>query len=74
MRHRPIARKAAQTAAVVGTVLTAINQGDALLSHHVTALLLWKIPLTYAVPYLVSTYGALSISRGHDWMITPDAL
>jgi hypothetical protein len=28
-----------------------------------TAALLWKIPLTYAVPYLVSTYSALAISR-----------
>ena len=62
-RHRPIVRKAAQTALVVGTILTAINQGDALLNHHVTLALLWKIPLTYAVPYLVSTYGAFSISR-----------
>ena len=65
VRHRPIVRKAAQTALVVGTVLTVINQGDALLNHHVTAALLWKIPLTYAVPYLASTYGALSISRRH---------
>ena len=65
MRHRPIVRKAGQTALVVGTALTAINQGDALLSHHVTAALQWSIPLTYAVPYLVSTYGVLSISRRH---------
>ena len=56
-------RKAVQTALVIGTVLTAINQGDALLHHHVTAALVSKIPLTYAAPYLVSTYGALSISR-----------
>ena len=65
MRHRPVVRKAAQTSAVVGTVLTAINQGDALLNHHLTSVLLWKIPLTYAVPFLVSTYAALSISRRH---------
>jgi hypothetical protein len=58
-------RKAGQTALVVGTVLTAINQGDALLSHHVTVALLCKNPLTYAVPYLVLTYGALSISCRH---------
>lgn len=63
VRHRPIVRKAAQTALVVGTILTLINQSDALLAHHDTLALLWKIPLTYSVPYLVSTYGALSISR-----------
>ncbi len=63
LRHRPIIRKALQTAAVVGTMLTVINHGDALLAHHLTPDLLWQIPLTYVVPYLVSTYGALSISR-----------
>ncbi len=63
VRHRPIIRKALQTAAVVGTMLTVINHGDALLAHHLTPDLLWKTPLTYVVPYLVSTYGALSISR-----------
>lgn len=56
-------RRAAQTAAVVGTILTIINQGDTLPHHHLSAVLLWKIPLTYAVPYLVSTYAALSISK-----------
>jgi hypothetical protein len=63
VRHRPIIRKALQTAAVVGTMLTVINHGDALLALHLTPDLLWKTPLTYVVPYLVSTYGALSISR-----------
>jgi len=63
VRRRPIAYKALQTAAVVGTVLTVINHGDALLVHHLTLDLLWKTPLTYVVPYLVSTHGALSISR-----------
>ena len=63
VRHRPIVRKAAQTALVVGTILTLINQSDALLAHHGTLALLWKIPLTYGVPYMVSMYGALSISR-----------
>ena len=47
----------------MGTVLTVINHGDALLVHHLTLDLLWETPLTYVVPYLVSTYGALSISR-----------
>jgi hypothetical protein len=45
----------------VGTALTAINQGDALVS--LAPVLLWKIPLTYFVPFAVSTYSALAISR-----------
>jgi hypothetical protein len=47
-----------RVALVVGTVLTLINQGDAILA---TARVDWlKALLTYAVPYAVSTYGAVS--------------
>jgi hypothetical protein len=47
----------------VGTALTAINQGDALVSLALAPVLVWKIPLTYVVPFAVSTYSALAISR-----------
>ena len=49
---------------VVGTALTALNQGDAILTGQLANALAWKIPLTYCVPFLVATYGALSNSRG----------
>lgn len=49
--------------AVVGTALTALNQGDAILLGQFSGALAWKIPLTYCVPFLVATYGALSNSR-----------
>ena len=45
-------------ALVVGTILNLINQGDTLLAGH--RLDFAKLALTYAVPYLVSTYGAVS--------------
>jgi hypothetical protein len=45
-------------ALIVGTVLNLINQGDSLLAGQ--RLDLAKIVLTYLVPYLVSTYGAVS--------------
>jgi hypothetical protein len=51
------------TSLVVGTILTAINQGDALVTLTLAPVLLWKIPLTYFVPYTVSTYSAVAISR-----------
>ncbi len=45
-------------AAVVGTVLNVINEGDALLG---AASINWlKLILTYIVPYCVCTYGAVS--------------
>jgi hypothetical protein len=46
-------------ALVVGTVLNVINQGDALVGSHP---IIWtKAVLTYLVPYVVSTYGAVSL-------------
>jgi hypothetical protein len=42
----------------VGTILNLINQGDAIFG---AMTINWtKVVLTYAVPYLVSTYGAVS--------------
>jgi ACR3 family arsenite efflux pump ArsB len=63
VRFRPLVRRAALTALVVGTVLTAINQGDQILANHMSAALIWKVPLTYCVPYVVASFGAMSICR-----------
>ena len=44
---------------IVGTILNLVNQGDAVLAGgHVD---LAKVILTYAVPYCVATYGAVSV-------------
>jgi len=45
-------------ALIVGTILNLINEGDALLRG--AALEFTKIILTFAVPYCVATYGAVS--------------
>jgi hypothetical protein len=60
LRHPPILRRSVVIALVVGTILTAINQGDLLLGGHWAPALLWKIPLTYAIPFIVAMLGALS--------------
>jgi hypothetical protein len=53
-----VPRRSALVALIVGTILNLINQGDALITG---APLNWaKILLTFAVPYLVATYGAVS--------------
>ena len=52
-----IPRRAVAVALVVGTILNLINQGDALLAGG--PLNWWKIALTFAVPYCVSTHGAV---------------
>ena len=60
----PMIRRSLVASVVVGTLLTAINQGTILFAGSWDAALYWKIPLTYCVPFCVATYGALSNSRG----------
>ena len=60
----PMIRRSLVASVVVGTLLTAINQGTILCAGSWDAALYWKIPLTYCVPFCVATYGALSNSRG----------
>ncbi len=45
-------------AAIVGTVLNFINQGDVMVGGGTVQWL--KVGLTYIVPYCVATYGAVS--------------
>jgi hypothetical protein len=63
LRHPPVLKRSVTAAVVVGTVLTVLNQGDALFSGQWSNDLFWKIPLTYCVPLIVATYGALTNSR-----------
>lgn len=47
-----------KVALIVGTALNLINQGDALFGQ---AQISWiKLVLTFAMPYVVSTYGAVA--------------
>ena len=50
--------KAFLTACVVGTVLTSINHGDQILAGNFPHPL--KVALTYCVPYIVTTWGAIT--------------
>lgn len=53
-----VPRRSLGVAAVVGTILNLINQGDALFgAGQVDST---KLLLTFAVPYCVATYGAVS--------------
>ncbi len=67
VRQPAVLRRSLLTALVVGSALTAINQGNVLIavvaSGELSAALLWKVPLTYLVPLAVSTWGALGASR-----------
>ncbi len=64
-----VPRRSLLAAAVVGTILNLINQGDGLMG--LAPLNFPKMILTFIVPYFVSTYGAVcyclnAISRVED--------
>ena len=52
----PIQRRSLRVALVVGTVLNVINRGSEILAFEASPL---KFVLTFCVPYLVATYGAV---------------
>ena len=60
-----VVSRSSKVAAIVGTILVAINQGDAILNGVFTPELAWKVPMTYLVPYLVSTYASVSSILKH---------
>lgn len=51
-------RRSAIVALVIGTILNAINQGPELL--HGQWPVIWKMALTYLVPFLVASYGSFA--------------
>ncbi|MEM7569339.1 MAG: nitrate/nitrite transporter NrtS [Pseudomonadota bacterium] len=54
-------RRGLKVGLVVGTILTLINHGDTLLAGAVPPL--WKLVLTYCVPYSVSSYSTAAFIR-----------
>lgn len=54
-----VVRRGIKVALIVGTVLVAINQGNVLMAGGWLTEFGWKIPLTYLVPYCVSTFASV---------------
>lgn len=57
---RPVVRRAALSALVVGTVLILINHGEAVLHGNIDGPLILRMGLTVIVPYVVSTVSSVS--------------
>lgn len=60
---RPVVRRAALMAVVVGHVIGAINHGVAILAGTMTATAWVKVAITFAVPYCVSTLSSVLAIR-----------
>lgn len=58
-RLKATQHRAFKVSVIVGTVLTLINQGDLILAGFVPEI--WKVPLTYLVPYCVSSYSSAAM-------------
>lgn len=58
-----VRRRALRVSAVVGSVLIAINHGDALLRGDLSPARLLRMGLTLLVPYLVSTFSSVGAIR-----------
>ena len=63
LTHWPTVRRSLLISLVVGTLLTAINQGNLIAQGDPPASLAWQVPLTYLVPYCVATIGAILNAR-----------
>lgn len=66
----PLLRKNVVVAVIVGTVLTAINQGDTFLATGQIEIA--KVILTYCVPFLVASYGSYNSLRSLLSALPPD--
>ena len=56
---RQVVPRAARVAFIVGTILAFINHGDKILAMSLSSHDLFKVILTYLVPYGVSTWSAV---------------
>tara|TARA_Y100000815_G_scaffold47633_1_gene38973 strand:+ start:189 stop:398 length:210 start_codon:yes stop_codon:yes gene_type:complete len=63
LRNAGLLKRSAIASLVVGTVLTLLNQGDFIFSGHFYGAMFWKVPFTFAVPFVVATWGAVMNCR-----------
>ncbi|WP_424988779.1 nitrate/nitrite transporter NrtS [Microbulbifer sp. S227A] len=67
-----VVRRAAKIALIVGVVLAMINHGDKILSGTLGAGGVFKILLTFLVPYSVSSYSSVLAIRERTQLVESD--
>jgi len=58
-----VVKRSLKVSLIVGSVLVGINHGDVLMSGEAGGELFWKIPMTYCVPFSVSTFASVDALR-----------
>lgn len=56
-----VVKRALKYALIVGFILIAINEGDAILAGQITRVLWIRMLLTVMVPYAVSTFSSVGV-------------
>ncbi|MEL6948485.1 MAG: nitrate/nitrite transporter NrtS [Pseudomonadota bacterium] len=56
-----VLKRSAIVSVIVGSALNLINQPEAIFGP--AQIVWWKLALTYAVPFLVATYGAMAAMK-----------
>ncbi|MEO1797896.1 MAG: nitrate/nitrite transporter NrtS [Pseudomonadota bacterium] len=56
-----VLKRSAIVSVIVGSALNLINQPEAIFGP--SQIVWWKLALTYAVPFLVATYGAMAAMK-----------
>jgi hypothetical protein len=59
-RRPPVFRRCLIIALVVGTLLSLVNQGDAIVAGHLDRVGLLRMIANYVIPFVVSNLGALA--------------
>ncbi|MBU3002951.1 nitrate/nitrite transporter NrtS [Paraglaciecola arctica] len=57
--------RSTKIALVVGTVLAMLNHGDKIIDHQLTLIDIYKMLVTYLVPFCVSTYSSVQNELSH---------
>ena len=62
-RTDDVVKRSLKVSLLVGSILVAINHGDLLMNGAAGSELFWKVPMTYCVPYAVSTFASVDALR-----------
>jgi len=63
---REVVRRALRVSGIVGIVLAIINHGDRIMYMTIELDTVWRVLLTFCVPYCVSTYSSVLAVRDYQ--------